>query len=74
MYKNSNYRNYKDHLFLIASVKSSWILCMDGAKTECKNQNQSTILNLRMQLKNICLCKDLKSQNITEIVFISGSR
>ena len=34
-------------------------------KTECKNQKQLTILNLRMQLENICLCKYLESQNKT---------
>ena len=70
MYKNSNYRNYL--LFLNTSVKFSWILWM--GKTEGKNPKQSTILNLRMQLENICLCKDLKSQNKTELVFISGPR
>ena len=38
---------------------------MYGAKTDCKNQKQSTILNLRIKLENICLCKDLKSHNKT---------
>ena len=43
-------------------------------KVNAKTQKQSTILYLRMQLENICLCKGLKSQNKTEFVFISGSR
>ena len=57
---------------MIASVKISWILWK--GKTECKNQKQSTILNLRMQLESSCLCKDLKSHNKTDFVLISGPR
>ena len=46
---------------------------MNG-KNWMQKPKQSPILNLRMQLEIICLCKDLQSQNKTEFVFISGPK
>ena len=73
MYKSSNYGNYKGNLFLIALVKLIFLDTMDG-ENWMQKPKQSTMLNLRMQLEDMCLWKDLKSQNKTEFVFISGSR
>ena len=70
MYKNNTIETIKaTYFWLLQWNFPGWIW---KGKSECKNQKQSTILNLRMQLENICLCKDLKSQNKTEFVFISG--
>ena len=73
MYKSSNYGNYKGNLFLIALVKLILLYTMDG-ENWMQKPKQSTILNLRMQLEDMWLWKDLKSQHKTEFVFISGPR
>ena len=73
MYKSSNYGNYKGNLFLIALVKLIFLYTMGGENWMQKSK-QSTVLNLRMQLEDMWLRKDLKSQNKTEFVFISGPR
>ena len=73
MYKSSNYGNYKGNLFLIALVKLIFLYTMGGENWMQKSK-QSTVLNLRMQLEDMWLWKDLKSQHKTEFVFISGPR
>ena len=45
-----------------------------GGENWMQKPKQSTILNLPMQLEDMWLWKDLKSQNKTEFVFISGPR
>ena len=55
MYKNSNYRNYKGHLFLIASVKSPLLLWMGklNAKTKSNRQYLNKIYVIYQICKNI---------------------